>query len=352
MGNEILEVKPDKVRYQFVRNYFRCTHKFDQGCQATMQVQMTEDEPAMYKTTYHGFHTCKNLLKAPQIILNSTHPATDSSYLLCFDSDRIEKSKEHKQIFPMSDYLMSPDLTTLDSPGPMTVLSPGSDHGDVLSSGVYSCTATASTYSSFGMDTMGSVDFADDDNIINGLGKEGDSLPERFKAQCLVEKLPDSWKEFKLKFRQKRHAITLQETIVYIKVEAQNKKLQMIGRAKEMMAKANVVEVGPTMLQQSQNRGHGYKPYGRPQFSNYNRGQVSNPQIHQKKGECFVCGKAGHYPNVCRYWKGDQHNNNSQHSCHNNNNNSRRAPPRARANVVEADNDVIAIVISEVNLVT
>ncbi|KAK3017760.1 hypothetical protein RJ639_005076 [Escallonia herrerae] len=155
------------------RNYYRCTHKFDQGCQATKQVQMTGDEPAMYRTTYHGFHNCKNLLKAPQIILDSTHPATDSSYLLCFDSDRIEKSsdhslyshlvkQEHKQNFPMPDYLMSPDLTTIDSPGPMTVLSPGSDHGDVISSGVYSC--TASTHSSFGMDMMGSaVDFADDD---------------------------------------------------------------------------------------------------------------------------------------------------------------------------------------------
>ncbi|KAK2981844.1 hypothetical protein RJ640_010361 [Escallonia rubra] len=154
------------------RNYFRCTHKFDQGCQATKQVQMTEAEPAMYKTTYHGFHTCKNPLKASQIILDSTHPASDSSYLLCFNSDRIQKSsdhhslyphlvkQEHKQNFPMSDYLMSPDLTTIDSPGPMTVLSPGSDHGDVISSGVYSC--TASTHSSFGMDMMGSVDFDDD----------------------------------------------------------------------------------------------------------------------------------------------------------------------------------------------
>ncbi|KAK3027199.1 hypothetical protein RJ639_040370 [Escallonia herrerae] len=90
-------------------------------------------------------------------------------------------------------------------------------------------------------------------NIINGLAKEGDCLPERFKTQCLVEKLPDSWKEFKLKFRQKRHAMTLQETIVYIKVEAQNRKLQMTGRAKEMMSKANVVEVGPAKPQQSQN---------------------------------------------------------------------------------------------------
>ncbi|KAK2976251.1 hypothetical protein RJ640_021962 [Escallonia rubra] len=115
----------------------------------------------------------------------------------------------------------------------------------------------------------------------------------------------------------------------------------MSERGMDMLSK----QVGPAKLQQLQNMGHGHKPYGRPQFSNSIRGQVSNPQIHQKKGECIVCGKAGYYANVCQYRKGDQHNNNSRH-------NNRRAPPRARENVVEANDDVIAAVISKVNLVT
>ncbi|KAK3033703.1 hypothetical protein RJ639_033927 [Escallonia herrerae] len=49
-------------------------------------------------------------------------------------------------------------------------------------------------------------------------------------------------------------------------------------------------------------------------------------------------------------YKGDQHNNNHQHRHRNKNN--RRAPPRAKHNVVEADDYVIATVISEVNLIT
>ncbi|KAL0450898.1 UNVERIFIED_CONTAM: putative WRKY transcription factor 70 [Sesamum latifolium] len=46
------------------RNYFRCTHKFDQGCQATKQVQKIEDDPPLFRTTYHAQHTCKNLFNS------------------------------------------------------------------------------------------------------------------------------------------------------------------------------------------------------------------------------------------------------------------------------------------------
>ncbi|KAF7126764.1 hypothetical protein RHSIM_Rhsim11G0062500 [Rhododendron simsii] len=62
------------------RKYYRCTHKFDQGCQATKQTQITEDDPSMCQTTYHGGHTCKNQLTAPpQIILDSTTPTESSN---------------------------------------------------------------------------------------------------------------------------------------------------------------------------------------------------------------------------------------------------------------------------------
>ncbi|KAI3994160.1 hypothetical protein MKX01_012417 [Papaver californicum] len=56
----------------FPKSYFRCTHKTDQGCQATKQVQRTEEEdPAMYRVTYIGQHTCKDQLKAPRLFIDS-----------------------------------------------------------------------------------------------------------------------------------------------------------------------------------------------------------------------------------------------------------------------------------------
>ncbi|GFY83864.1 hypothetical protein Acr_03g0006380 [Actinidia rufa] len=158
------------------RNYYRCTHKFDQSCQATKQVQMTEDEPATYRTTYHGHHTCKNLLKASQIIVDSN--PRDNSFLLSFGTDNTS-TKSHEpyfQPFPCikqeyrdekpclnhiqsssDDYFVPPDLTVFESCGPLT----GSDHdhGDVISSGVYSCTASTT---SLDMDmVVGAVDFGD-----------------------------------------------------------------------------------------------------------------------------------------------------------------------------------------------
>lgn len=41
------------------RNYYRCTHKNDQGCHAMKQVQRIQDNPPLYRTTYYGHHTCK-----------------------------------------------------------------------------------------------------------------------------------------------------------------------------------------------------------------------------------------------------------------------------------------------------
>lgn len=45
------------------RNYFRCTHKYEENCQATRQVQMSEQQPQMYEITYFGEHTCKQAKK-------------------------------------------------------------------------------------------------------------------------------------------------------------------------------------------------------------------------------------------------------------------------------------------------
>nr|GMC94335.1 probable WRKY transcription factor 70 [Ipomoea batatas] len=44
--------------------YFRCTHKRDQGCRATKQVQRTSE--GLYQTTYFGYHTCKDPQRFPR----------------------------------------------------------------------------------------------------------------------------------------------------------------------------------------------------------------------------------------------------------------------------------------------
>ncbi|XP_030538759.1 probable WRKY transcription factor 70 [Rhodamnia argentea] len=69
----------------FPRSYYRCTHKFEQKCQATKQVQMISKDPPMYQTTYYGVHTCKNLLNSPQIIFDPEDE--DAKNLVSFGSN-------------------------------------------------------------------------------------------------------------------------------------------------------------------------------------------------------------------------------------------------------------------------
>ncbi|KAJ0255408.1 WRKY transcription factor 70 [Hirschfeldia incana] len=52
---------------KFPRSYFRCTHKYTQGCKATKQVQKLESEPRMFSITYIGNHTCHTNEVTPKI---------------------------------------------------------------------------------------------------------------------------------------------------------------------------------------------------------------------------------------------------------------------------------------------
>ncbi|XP_057726491.1 WRKY DNA-binding transcription factor 70-like [Arachis stenosperma] len=45
---------------KYLRNYYRCSHKNDEGCPAMKHVQRIQENPPLYRTTYYGHHTCKN----------------------------------------------------------------------------------------------------------------------------------------------------------------------------------------------------------------------------------------------------------------------------------------------------
>ncbi|KAM3205080.1 WRKY DNA-binding transcription factor 70 [Capsicum annuum] len=83
---------------KFPRNYFRCTHKFDQGCQASKQVQRIQENPPLFRITYYGHHTCKTFPKVSQIIFDSPNDHEDSnSVLLNFNS-----GNNHHQFLDMT----------------------------------------------------------------------------------------------------------------------------------------------------------------------------------------------------------------------------------------------------------
>ncbi|XVE84326.1 hypothetical protein DITRI_Ditri17bG0003700 [Diplodiscus trichospermus] len=143
------------------RNYFRCTHKTDQGCKATKHVQKIEDNPPKYRTIYYGHHTCnKNLLNSSddQLILDDSTSNNDSSMLISFantnqhdnpflssfPSTKQEIKEDHAPTHDdityngssSSDYLFLPDdqLRALESlADQMTVSSADHSMEDVIS---------------------------------------------------------------------------------------------------------------------------------------------------------------------------------------------------------------------------
>ncbi|KAI3805833.1 hypothetical protein L1987_21720 [Smallanthus sonchifolius] len=150
------------------RNYYRCSHKFEQGCQATKQVQKTNDEPSKYKITYNGLHTCNNVQRAPQIIV--TQNPSDNSTLISFETNTLMEnnkvgfcfsSMKHtpKEGFPLGhikhEQVSSSDHYTPWDPAaglsqvlsePMSMISSELDCEDMVSSGVFSTTCSTHGY--------------------------------------------------------------------------------------------------------------------------------------------------------------------------------------------------------------
>ncbi|XP_014521527.2 probable WRKY transcription factor 70 [Vigna radiata var. radiata] len=87
---------------KYLRSYYRCTHKNDQGCHAMKQVQRIQDVPPLYRTTYYGHHTCKSRMINSEIVLEPLSPSA-SSTLLSFNS-----SFHCKQENPFPSSLLAP----------------------------------------------------------------------------------------------------------------------------------------------------------------------------------------------------------------------------------------------------
>ncbi|XP_061339210.1 WRKY DNA-binding transcription factor 70-like [Gastrolobium bilobum] len=86
---------------KFPRSYFRCSHKLDQGCKATKQVQLTQENPDMYQIMYIGIHTCKATPNATHLV---TYSSTGESFILNSDPDsKIPNEQDH--------HISSPSLT-------------------------------------------------------------------------------------------------------------------------------------------------------------------------------------------------------------------------------------------------
>ena len=104
--------------------------------------------------------------------------------------------------------------------------------------------------------------------LINDLVTEDIKLPKPFIVGYLIETLPYSWKDYKNSMKHKRKQMSLEDVIIHIRIEEQNKTRYKAARAKDLSSKENVVEERP-----------------RPQF---NKPKGQNPRLsltHQTRSK-------------------------------------------------------------------
>ena len=125
--------------------------------------------------------------------------------------------------------------------------------------------------------------------ILHELAAEGMALVEEFQVGVIIEKLPPSWRDFKNYLKHKRKGMSLEDLIVRLRIEEDNRLNDRKG-GYHMESKANVVEHSHKSGNQNKKR----KLSG--------PGQSSGRQFNPKKfdGNCYICGKPGHRANDCK----------------------------------------------------
>ncbi|TKY49205.1 WRKY transcription factor 70 [Spatholobus suberectus] len=86
---------------KYLRSYYRCTHKYDEGCPAIKQVQRIQEDPPLYRTTYYGHHNCKSS-SSPEIMIMEPPSSSGSSKVLSFSN-----TFPSKEEYPFSSSLSS-----------------------------------------------------------------------------------------------------------------------------------------------------------------------------------------------------------------------------------------------------
>ena len=124
--------------------------------------------------------------------------------------------------------------------------------------------------------------------LIHELHAEGCAISEQFQVGSIIEKLPPSWRDLKVYLKHKRREMTMEDLILRLRVEEDHRKGDSVDGAR-----ANVIESEPSTKQKFQ------KFKGKKMSKLKPKGK----DFKKIKGNCWVCGKAGHKAQECHHRK-------------------------------------------------
>ena len=113
--------------------------------------------------------------------------------------------------------------------------------------------------------------------ILHDKHVDGISLSESFQVVAIIEKLSPLWKEFKNYLRHKRKEMRLEDLIVRLRIEEDNRASEKKAGKAIMESKVNVMEQGQTSHNNKKRKHNGNGP---------KQGPTKNFQ-----GKCYKCNK-------------------------------------------------------------
>ncbi|XP_075655079.1 uncharacterized protein LOC142625279 [Castanea sativa] len=114
--------------------------------------------------------------------------------------------------------------------------------------------------------------------ILHEIHAKGMSISELFQVVTIIEKLPQSWKDFKNYLKQKCKEMRLEDLIVRLRIEEDNNSSEKAVGNHYMEAKANIAE-------HNKNK----RKYSGESLSQ----GTSGGNFTKFNGKCYVCGKMG-----------------------------------------------------------
>ncbi|XP_070050118.1 uncharacterized protein [Nicotiana tomentosiformis] len=153
--------------------------------------------------------------------------------------------------------------------------------------------------------------------IFHDLINEGMVVNEAFQVAAMIEKLPPSWRDFKNYIKHKRKEMKLEDLVIRLKIEEDNKTAEKNSCGNSTIMGANIIE---ETAPKSKKRKRSF-------------GQTKEQNKNKFKGSCYNCGKTGHKAHDCRLPKKDK--------------------KKGQANIVEKNDDIddLCAMLSECNLV-
>lgn len=121
--------------------------------------------------------------------------------------------------------------------------------------------------------------------ILHEILAEGMVISESFQVAAIIEKLPPSWNDFKNYLKHKRKEMGVEDLILRLRIEEDNKVSLKTENHSSMSSKANVVE------HVAKNHNKSNKKWLAAKGKNFAK---------KFSGKCFICNKVGHQAKDCR----------------------------------------------------